>query len=169
MTCKYAVNRNCMLKKKNCNISVGIELYMCQIESCSNVLHIPCYVNMVKTCKEGMYPTLDSSKGLINLLFCGKVCYNKHLMEVKNKEKEKDAENKLKQWHCDGKEGGVHSMEVLMNWLTDEVNYSNYRGGKVAGTTDGKSKLTLCGDISNLIYEKGTSIFIIYYNKIPIH
>lgn len=121
---------------------------------------------MVNTSKEGILPEYDVEKtGLINPLFCGKHCYNKFVSDIKNlqKKKEKEDELNLSRWHNDGKTPTVNSMQVLINWLTDEANYTNYRGGKVNGQTDGKSKMAFCGDISNEIVNKGMllTIFII--------
>lgn len=61
-----------------------------------NVVHAPCYVNMVNSCKEGILPTYDiEGKGSINPMFCGKNCYNKYYVDLKNLQKKKDKEDEL--------------------------------------------------------------------------
>ena len=49
-------------------------------------------------------------------------------------------------------------MQVLLDWITVEENYSDWREGKVDGKTTAKSKLSIATEISALILQKGKSL-----------
>lgn len=56
----------------------------------------------------------------------------------------KDKSVKQKQWDKDGVRGGPSSLSVLVTWLSEESNYSRWKGGD---STRGETKETLCTEI----------------------
>ena len=106
-----------MLKKKTWALLFGIQLFNCHIESCTNFIHAPCYVNMVTTFNDGILPTYDcTTNDSLNPMFCRKGCYNKYYVEQKDiKQKRRKAENKIKSWNNDGPQANINSMKVLLN------------------------------------------------------
>jgi hypothetical protein len=101
-------------------------------ESCEKKFHLDCYVyflcdtkNLDKVTSNGPFSTC--------VLLCGKGCLKKHI------DGKKDTSSVVgKRWNNDG-ENGQSSLAILIDWLTTEPNYANYRsGGKTS--EDAKTK-----------------------------
>ena len=82
-------------------------------------------------------------------MFCGKQCFNYHKKVLKA------ASSKAKgrvSWQTDGPTPEINSMAVMLDWLTTDGNYSQWRGGdKQNGTT----KMGIANEIRQIIREKG--------------
>jgi hypothetical protein len=57
-------------------------------------------------------------------------------------------------WHSDSVD--TSSLNVLLQWLTAESNYNNYRGGRTL--SKGKTKDNYCTEISDLIKRAGIKV-----------
>ena len=153
--CKY-YPRECLLKKETVNETTEVctHLFKCSIENCTNSTHLPCYINMVDKFKDSVHLEMDTSVGMVTPLFCGKQCYNKYLAVLKSKANKND-NSRQKMWNNDGPSEEVNSMQTLLDWVTVEENYFNWRGGTSDGKTTGKTKTALAQQIRELILYEG--------------
>ena len=150
--CKYDGGRcKCVVEKDQ---SLPQEMFQCYVDECEKVAHASCYVHLVESEKYSallVHNALDGS--VIHPIVCGKACYRKFVNTQKDAEKEKKRNQSL--WTKDGPDDTVSSMSVLIEWLTEEENYNNYRGGSVNGSTTGDSKMAICEQIRQIIRNKG--------------
>ena len=72
---------------------------------------------------------------------CGKRCWNKFIKETIDIANDK---KKRKCWHNDGAGDGPTSVSFLIDWLSQEVNYSRWRGGD---SHSGEMKRTMATSI----------------------
>jgi len=143
----------CKLKKKCPNTTADI--HNCWNPDCQGWMHVGCsslLLNRHCIPVEERPTGTDRTDSDEPVVFCTKGCYSKWKSHKKKKERaaviaEKASKVKKRKvpWEEDG------SMDILMEWLTTEGNYSNYCGG--AGSK-GTSKAQFQKHISLLIKEK---------------
>ena len=86
---------------------------------------------------------------------------------MENVEKEKDRHNGIrsKMWNNDCPTENVSSIKIIIDWITVEENYYNWRGGKVDGRISPKTKIQLAKKIQDLIEEKGEKYSKYHYRN----
>ena len=100
----------------------------CFAEGCDKVVHHECYHRAVVK-RFSVEPLLDPVTHL-DLVVCSKTCHNKVERAIIHQP------TRLP-WDKDGKNGPddpLNSMNILMEWLTEEGNYSRFRGKDNRGT-----------------------------------
>ena len=100
----------------------------CFAEGCEKVVHDACYHRAVVQ-RFSVEPLVDPVTHL-DLVVCSKTCHNKV-------EKAIIHQPTRLPWDKDGKNGPddpTNSMNILMDWLTEEGNYSRFRGKDNKGT-----------------------------------
>ena len=147
----------CKLQKKNkkdCP-NKGEDLFNCWSSECQGWIHKGCCELMCNqySIKPDDRPSAEErTESDEPVVFCTKTCYQKWKVP-QNKKKREEAKaakaSKVRKRKVPWEEDG--SMEVLMEWITTEGNYSNCCGG--AGTK-GTSKKQFHKEISLLISEK---------------
>ena len=98
-------------------------------------------------------PEVEERSNDTPVVFCTKTCYNKWLAEKKRLAKaaakaasEVESKKRKVPWESDG------TLAILMEWMTEEGNYSAYAGSN--GNVSGKSKSQYHKDIALLIKSK---------------
>jgi hypothetical protein len=79
----------------------------------------------------------DIAKTKVTVLLCGKECHNKYKRIVEDKEREvyKKANSGWTKDASNGSSGLTSSMDVPLNWITDERNCDRYFGSHVSTTS----------------------------------
>mgnify|MGYP005861582479 CR=1 FL=1 len=98
------------------------DIVTCNNEGCTKKVHMSCYKRAVLE-RHGADPLIDPVKEC-GLIVCSKTCYNKVEKAIVNQP------TRLP-WDKDGKYGPDdpnNSMNILLNWLLEEGNYSRFRG-----------------------------------------
>jgi len=118
-------------------------LEACNGSCCQNFIHQSCFEEVISAVAENEWE---------GLLFCGKLCFN-------NKKKVLEgAANKYigrVPWQTDGPTPEINSMAVILDWLTKEGNYNQWRRvNKQNGTT----KKGIANEISQIIKDKGITL-----------
>ena len=105
---------------------------------------------------------------------CCKCCYNSVTFAANNsgkqsRNKKKNTESKSN-WDNDGNEHSRSSEKVLVDWLTDERNYSLYFGGtNKNGKTNGKTKKQYHKEIQDLILKENGTIHSLFSSLLYIY
>jgi len=111
--------------KKKCPVTLTPDtLCRCLAKGCKKHIHYACYEGIVS---KNRNVKLSDSINNVEQVICSKVCYNKAIRQLV-REKEDEVGHRLK-WDEDGKLGindPKTSMQILMNWLLTEGNYSQY-------------------------------------------
>ena len=126
-------------------------LYICA--SCDKSFHLDCYKSFIVE-----NDLTHLVKELRISFVCGKRCYQKVKKDMFNPNKNNNVpKDNPKFWDNDG---DPSSLEVLLDWITDEKNSDKYFGAEDTSSKngfsveDGVSKLGLCKQISELILLK---------------
>jgi len=121
----------------------GQKLDECNNPECHNVIHPSCFNKLLVTFAE------DEWEGPS---FCGKRCFNSHkkVLEVTA-----NKGNERVPWHTDGPTPELNSMAVIIDWLTTDGNYSQFRGGY---KQNGMTKLGIANELSQLIKDKSITV-----------
>ena len=125
------MENTCKLRKK-C-LKKDEHLDKCNNPECKNFIHPSCLNKLL-------------------VAFCGKQCFNS------NKKMLEAAANKDKgrvPWHTDGLTPELNSMAVIIDWLTNDGNYSHWRGGD---KQNGATKVGITNEISWLNKDKGITV-----------
>jgi len=146
--------------------------FACAAVNCNKIFHLACYKAMINNDKSGSHVTKDNSCPSLShpssdtsrsvFLVCGKQCYSRMKRDLFDSagggNKLKRADSGLKFWDNDGKPDGPSSMDILLDWITNELNSDKYFGAKDTSNRsgeysieDGETKLGLCKKISEQI------------------
>jgi len=113
-------------------------LEACNSSGCQNFIHQSCFKKVMSAVAK--HESED-------LLFCGKRYFNN------NKKVLEAAANKNKDrvlWQTDSPTPEINSMVVIINWLTKEGNYNQWRGGN--------KQNGIANEISQIIKDKGITL-----------
>ena len=131
------------------------DIYICSESGCGKHAHMVCYNEMIS--KGDLVSGLEPS--CIIPFACSVRCMKKLLKE---EPKDKSHEHKTaKFWDNDGSDTSPSSLDILLQWLTDQGNAAKYFGAKDTTTDsvgfnadDGVTKQGLCNEISQIILQK---------------
>lgn len=138
--------------KRGCLIQ-GPPLLDCANPSCTKATHFMCYQWLIQVKNKNPNATDED----LQLLPDGKVACTKACHKKMMKAKERDeAESGRSKWHSDAKPETPHltSMKILLDWMTEEGNYSKYRGKD----NGGKKKKKFHEELAAQMSEATTSI-----------
>ena len=122
-------------------------------------VHIECFLNFADEINMKSLETKDSLTGETTChVVCGKRCLQNFQKMKVNEGSSNTKKQVVLSWHTDG---DPSSMEVLLNWITNQQNADRYLGkestshaDKSFGGEDGETKISLCNEIATLIKEK---------------
>ena len=165
--CRFYTSRQCVCKKGK---SEGTMVFCCgyhhsttsKTNSSPTIdmkpVHIECFLKFLD--EINIKQSLETIDLLTGETTCHVVC-GKRCLQNFQKMTLKAGGNATKQvlsWHTDG---NPSSMEVLLNWLTNQQNADRFLGkentshaDKSFGGEDGETKMSLCNEIATLIKEK---------------
>lgn len=151
--CRHKLKSQCVvtkLKKSKSDASVppiDERIYNCGSKSCGKWSHLLCFSEMINK--------TNTAIGYDTVIFaCGLRCYKQVL-----KESSGGVINRSlgKFWDNDGVNNGPSSMDILLEWITDNVNAEKYFGAKDTpegagfNPEDGLTKTAICAQISQFI------------------
>lgn len=131
------------------------DIYICSESECGKHAHMVCYKQMLS--RNQFVSELGPND--TSLPFACSIRCMKKLLKDKPKDKSSDHKNG-KFWDNDGSDTTPSSMEVLLQWLTDQRNAAKYFGAKDSlsdnigfSAEDGVTKQGLCTEISQIIFQ----------------
>lgn len=158
MECNFKKKSQCKVLRKGKQVMSDEDNYLYTCALCDKCIHLDCY-NAFITDNDLTHIVKELNISLV----CGKRCYQKvkkELFDLANKKAKTVTENP-KFWDNDGE---PLSLEILLDWITDERNSDKYFGAKDSSSKngfsieDGISKLGLCKQISELIWRRMETI-----------
>jgi hypothetical protein len=161
--CAYACRSKCLVRSKEVTSQVVLP---CYTDGCNKMTHPICSLRMTLESKGGeiFYVHLsDIAKTKVTVLLCGKECHNKYKRIVEDKEREvyKKANSGWTKDASNGSSGLTSSMDVPLNWITDERNCDRYFGSHVSTTSSHANtadkaitKHDLCKEIVQIIQQE---------------
>jgi hypothetical protein len=104
---------------RGCRVK-GADKLVCAAKGCEKKVHLMCYQGLILRTKTGSLEPLPN-----NVVVCTKGCYQATVKAMSG------AEPGRGKWNSDGKNGVDDpntSMQILLDWMTTEGNYSKYCG-----------------------------------------